>query len=599
MEFDLHTYKLNIPNITEIKSSSKVDVSSSISHIDKVLTELKKDNIIDGSTAIKKFLKLRKIYESVDKYSPLSFIAGLIDKNKVDIFEFYKLLISLDKEFINILKNKPLIFPAPEPDQVFVFQNIIITDYKNIGTEEISMFNIDKLIGPTKEQFEKDLNTQAKAKWTTDEAAYKTAIRNEKMLVGRALRRFILPEDYSDQRLKELVMKIEKERSIPELIWCEKPEDYAVMYDETGPSSCMRQKSDNHEFLQFSTLGIHITSFYAFTGVSKGVYIRQNGKTLARAIAWKFPKWDNWVIYRFYSVDGNKVMHFFKDLFKSHNIEYYNDTTEHSCTSITDYTKFTIPWYGGGIIPYPYMDGCPAGMAKYIKLADNGDLEFIMCSGKYVETHKNEFKNYVPLQAVSNTITKQALIKQNCHVCGVLVRNGIIHVAGNKLYCGAEHVYADNLSLYWTAPTIAEAVTEPPENAVEGITPHGKKIYFASPQIRTYKEYFPALDADTIKNGRLLEDEEFVNKLPHYQFGTKGEYFLYTAQNRFMCRHTFMEKLYEIKSGSLLGVDSSYRIRPHVLDMYSPKIGLPINIKLQRNAATNLWDGGELELEAA
>lgn len=404
MALELYKYKLNIHERKALPKDYNTSVEGIKANFDdtrKTIRETLASFLEEDIRKIEKQLEeLTKPMLDAVKLPQLGHLYYFLTKNSADINKYNEVVRDACKKILRekypgeelnkFFKNVPtdkhivpdvLLMAGDSPETCFVFPNIKIDKYP-IPSAIGALTDTHGTIDSFKAEMEADLaHPQRKAKWATDEVTHKQLFRKEEMSLPRALRRFVVTEAVADDVIRDIDKAVQRDRSAPELLWAKHPADFLEMYDIKGPSSCMTTHNNEGDYGILAAADLHPTSLYGMMKkdgepIAAGVYIRHNGRTIARAVVWKHPSWKKWVTYRTYPDLGNGVEgKYFQALLNEHGIIYYpNDgSTQYRLSYTNLFAEFEIKFAKNeknilnSIVPYPYFDGDPAGVNRYAK----------------------------------------------------------------------------------------------------------------------------------------------------------------------------------------------------------------------------------------
>jgi hypothetical protein len=234
-------------------------------------------------------------FEQLQK-DPMMQMASAILMHKVDRASQF---LSICKKYIpaNLLLNAPLTVSVDgDPSKVSVFTNFkFVPDVSYIDNVNYWVYK-HQTIKPILDQYKKDMaDAKAKNRWSTVNRGFKYLRKKEVMGISRWATRYLLlaQAGWSDDKIRDVSKQIEVDMSPPDIIICEKPEDYFRMFQVKASYSCMYNDPNgkfNHHgesarvlWEELKKVGMFPSLWYHYNPHMVGVFSVVNGTPRARS----------------------------------------------------------------------------------------------------------------------------------------------------------------------------------------------------------------------------------------------------------------------------------------------------------------------------
>lgn len=396
----------------------------------------------------------KKLYDKYFKYAKdivISTTVSIITSKVEEIKIFEDTLVNVHDTMGQYLQTqlRPLmIFPNKDQVNIRIYPNIILD--KNTDKNKLVNFSISSatdVLSAFIEEYEGDKLIPARVeKWANIDRITKRLNEYVDMPTARALTRYCNYEAaYKPDQIRDFAANIDIARKPLELIFADKPEEMCAMYN-SGPSSCMSPKSQYSEGWNFLTeKNLAPPSFYAYFPYTRGAYIMNHGKIVARAVLWAdinfinnpkgippysdmgYPNFnknlcEKWYYGRIYSDTQEMTNKFIKAL-QSHSISSLNGLF--NCPKDT---KFVVPGikldsknYG---IPFPYFDNLEGVGTDSGYYGKGFFAEYDTTTKVFTLTYSKASKNNagIPINGRNGFLKSSDYQELNCDCC-----KGIIH----------------------------------------------------------------------------------------------------------------------------------------------------------------------------
>lgn len=409
-----------------------------------------------------------------------------------------------------------MIFTPGKLDHIRVFPNIIVNAVPFTRLKDISVTSIVTVIGKLLEQYEDDMSgriPKANEKWATPERISKRLNQFVDYPTAQALTNQLnMGDNYKDDVIRDLAVKIDTMRKPMELLFADKPEDFVVMYGQKGVHSCMAHK-DSWNFMKDA--GHTATSFYAYFPYTRGAYLMKNGSVIARVILYAdkdadisdcgYPNFNKSTIEKWYygcpytanPEANNELMKALKSRGYKSLANAVGARGNHFVPPNT--MEFVMPGIKHGnhySIPFPYFDNMDYHGSGFCAAYNNKTHEFVIT---YTDKDGN-----IPNHHQTGYLSSADYITKKCDHCGYtqgrLQRNWI-STEDDHIYCSQECATKADYSIVWNTEHAIWIKIGNPENFVQATD---GKLFTNAKAAYNHGYYMPAIYALAPEEGTKL-----------------------------------------------------------------------------------------------